>query len=109
MRYGTYRTKHYNISDYPDIIDELLKTAIHKGIGIEINTAGLKHKLGFPHPHPDILKRYRELGGEIITIGSDAHTASRVGQYSFDACEILKDIFGYVCTFEGRKPIFHKL
>ena len=44
-----------------------------------------------------------------MTIGSDAHNTDRVGQYSREACAILKDIFGYVCTFEGRKPIFHQL
>ena len=44
-----------------------------------------------------------------MTIGSDAHTCDRVGQYTFQVCDILKDIFGYVCTFEDRKPIFHKL
>jgi hypothetical protein len=42
-------------------------------------------------------------------MGSDAHNTARVGQYADQALEILKDVFGYVCTFEGRKPIFHKL
>ena len=60
-------------------------------------------------PDEDIMCRYHELGGEIVTIGSDAHNTDRVGQYSREACAILKDIFGYVCTFEGRKPIFHQL
>jgi histidinol-phosphatase (PHP family) len=57
----------------------------------------------------EFFERFRELGGEIVTIGSDAHRANRVGQYSHRACGILKEIFGYVCTFEDRKPIFHKL
>ena len=57
----------------------------------------------------DIFRRFKELGGEIVTVGSDAHNCSREGQYTFDACRILQDIFGYVCTFENRKPIFHKL
>ena len=48
-------------------------------------------------------------GGEIVTVGSDAHRCNRVGQYTFRACDILKDIFGYVCTFENRQPVFHKL
>lgn len=38
-----------------------------------------------------------------------AHQSVRVGQYTKEACEIMKDIFGYVCTFENRKSIFHKL
>ena len=57
----------------------------------------------------EIRRGLKELGGEIVTIGSDAHTPDRVGEHTFRACEILKDIFGYVCTFEERKPIFHKL
>ena len=91
-----------------ELIDEILKTVAAKGKGLEMNTSGVDRCGGFL-PTADYFRRFKELGGEIITIGSDAHTASRVGQYSFDACEILKDIFGYVCTFEGRKPIFHKL
>ena len=61
------------------------------------------------HEWKPVLELYRTCGGEIVTIGSDAHTASRVGQYSDRACALLKDIFGHVCTFENRQPIFHKL
>mgnify|MGYP002510314382 CR=1 FL=1 len=57
----------------------------------------------------DVLKIYRDCGGEIITIGSDAHATNRVGQYACEVCDMFKDIFGYVCTFENRQPIFHKL
>ena len=60
-------------------------------------------------PTADYFRRFKELGGEIVTIGSDAHTTGRVGQYALDACAVLKDIFGYVCTFENRQPVFHKL
>ena len=91
-----------------ELIDEILKTVAQKGKGLEMNTSGVDRCGGFL-PTADYFQRFRELGGEIVTIGSDAHTSSRVGQYAFDACEILKDIFGYVCTFEDRKPIFHKL
>ena len=94
--------------EHREIVDEILKVLAAKGKGMEINTSGVDRCGGFL-PTGDYLRRFRELGGEIVTIGSDAHTASRVGQYAFDACDILKDIFGYVCTFEGRKPIFHKL
>ena len=94
--------------EHRELIDEILKTVADKGKGLEMNTSGVDRCGGFL-PTADYFRRFKELGGEIVTIGSDAHTASRVGQYSFNACEILKDIFGYVCTFEGRKPIFHKL
>jgi len=107
VRYGSQRTKHYHVSDYMDLFDEIFRTAIHKGIGIELNTAGLKYGLGFAHPHPDILKRYRELGGEIITIGSDAHAPEHLA-YSFDqASDILKSCgFSHYTIFRGRKPEF---
>ena len=94
--------------EHREIIDEILRVLVQKGKGMEMNTSGVD-KCGGYLPTADFFRRFKELGGEIVTIGSDAHTCSRVGQYSFDACEILKDIFGYVCTFEDRKPIFHKL
>lgn len=94
--------------EHRELIDEILKVLVTKGKGLEMNSSGVDRCGGFL-PTADYFRRFKELGGEIITIGSDAHQASRVGQYSFDACEILKDIFGYVCTFENRTPIFHKL
>ena len=75
---------------------------------MEINTSGVDRCGGFL-PTADFFRRFKELGGEIVTIGSDSHNAERVGQYSKEACEIMKEIFGYVCTFEKRQPIFHKL
>ena len=95
-------------SEHREVIDEILRILAAKGKGLEMNTSGVDRCGGFL-PTADIFRRFHELGGEIVTIGSDAHTADRVGQYSFDACEVLKDIFGYVCTFEDRKPVFHKL
>lgn len=94
--------------DYREITDEILRQLARKGLGLEINTSGVDRCGGFL-PTADFFRRFKELGGEIVTIGSDAHTADRVGQYTKEACGILKEIFGYVCTFEGRKPIFHKL
>ena len=94
--------------EHREVIDEILRTLAAKGKGLEINSSGVDRCGGFL-PTADIFRRFKELGGEIVTIGSDAHAASRVGQYSFEACEILKDIFGVVCTFENRKPVFHKL
>jgi histidinol-phosphatase (PHP family) len=60
-------------------------------------------------PDKDFLVRFKELGGEIITVGTDSHDEKRIGQYVPQALEIIKDVFGYVCTFEKRKPIFNKL
>ena len=63
----------FHYSDYSDLLDTILKTIIDHGKGIEVNTAGLKYGMNDPNPHHDIIKRYLELGGEIITIGSDGH------------------------------------
>ena len=93
---------------YRQIIDEILMTLAKKGKGLEMNTSGVD-RCGDFMPGETYLRRFKELGGEIVTVGSDAHTWNRVGQYSDRACRILSDIFGYVCTFENRQPIFHKL
>ena len=95
-------------AEHREFLDEILRILAQKGKGLEMNTSGMDRCGGFL-PTADYFRRFKELGGEIVTVGSDAHDSQRVGQYSFEACEILKDIFGYVCTFEGRKPIFHKL
>ena len=110
VRYGKSREKEYSYTDYADIIDEILKLLIEKEKGLEVNSAGLKYGLPFAHPHPDVLKRYRELGGEIITIGADAHTPDKIG-YAFDkAADVLRECgFSYYAVFKNRRPVFHKL
>ena len=94
--------------DHKEVIVEIMKTLIAKGKGMEINTSGVDRCGGFI---PDIsyLKLFKDLGGRIITVGSDAHTPDRVGQYITGACNLARDVFGYVCTFQNREPIFHKL
>lgn len=108
VRYSKAMT--YNPLDFWDMLDEILRKLISMGKGIELNTAGLKYGLAFAHPHPQVLKRYRELGGEIITIGSDAHTGANIA-YAFDkAEEILKAAgFAYRAVFRGRRAEFVKL
>ena len=96
------------LAQHRDVVAEIMKVLIAKGKGMEINTSGVD-RCGDFLPSEDYLRLFKDLGGEIVTVGSDAHNAKRVGQYTHRACEILKDIFGYVCTFEDRKPIFHKL
>lgn len=95
-------------ADYKDHLDEILRILVSRGKGIEINTSGVD-RCGDYLPGVDYLRRFKELGGEIVTVGSDAHDESRVGQYCKEACCAVADVFGYVCTFENRKPIFHKL
>ena len=93
--------------EYGDVLDEILKTVIDKGKCLEINTAGLKTGLTFAHPHPEILKRYRELGGELITTGSDAHNPAQIGKYFDVTGDLLTNLgFRYYAVFRNRKPVF---
>lgn len=94
-------------NDYREVADEIMKILVQKGIGMEFNTSGLD-RCGAYLPGTEYLRRFKELGGEIVTVGSDAHHADRVGQYCGEAVQIVKDIFGHVCTFAQRKPQFHR-
>lgn len=110
VRYGKSREKEYSYTDYADIIDEIFKLLIEKEKGLEVNSAGLKYGLPFAHPHPDVLKRYRELGGEIITIGADAHKPEHIAYDFAKAEEILKSCgFKYYTEFFEQKPVFKQL
>ena len=102
----THEPLHYG--DLCDLFDEIMRTLAQNGKGMEINTSGVD-RCGIFLPTFDFIKRFRELGGEIITVGTDSHDPTRVGQYIDGALDIARETFGYVCTFEGRKPIFHKL
>ena len=110
VRYGPNKDAEYTYEKYQDIFDKILKLLLENEKGLEINTGGLKYGLKETNPSIAILKRYRELGGEIITVGSDAHVPSYIG-YEFEkAAEILMECgFSYYTTFQNRLPEFHKL
>ncbi len=113
IRYVPGMTKEkadYAYPLYRDILDEVLSTLISQGKGIEINTAGYKYGLGYPHPKAEILNRYRELGGELITIGSDAHDPQHLCYDFKSACDLLLSLgFQYYATFLQGRPVFEKL
>lgn len=97
-------------SEWPDLMDEILRLVIDKGLGLDVNTGGWKSGLTFQHPHDNLLKRYRELGGELITFGSDAHKPGNLGEHFPETGEKLKSLgFRYYASYEGRKPSFHLL
>ena len=96
--------------DFSDLIYEILKTVIADNKGIELNTSNVRYGVKDLTPSRDILRMYKELGGEIITIGSDSHTRKQLGFNIRSAQEELKKLgFEYFCTFSEMKPIFHKL
>ena len=92
------------------MIEEILKTAIADGKGIEVNTSSHRYGLTDTMPSMNILKLYRQLGGEIITIGSDSHKPEHLGAYIRETQQMLKEL-GYkqFCTYENMQPIFHEL
>lgn len=110
IRYGPSKGRNYQYLQFKDIFDEILKKIISMGKGIEVNTAGYKYGLGHPHPNTEILKRYKELGGTILTIGSDAHKPEHLA-YDFNEVKKLLLSLGFTqyTVFEGRNPIFMDL
>lgn len=110
VRYGPTKNTDYTYEMYSEIIDEILLLLIQKGKGIEINMGGYKYGLGHPHPTEAILNRYHELGGEIITLGSDAHAPEHVA-FDFHRIKGLLDQtgFSYYSVFKNREPVFCKL
>ncbi len=100
--------KPLRYNDYSDLCDEIMRLLAENGHGMEINTSGVD-RVGEFLPSCDYIKRFRELGGEIITVGSDSHDELRIGQYITEALEVAKEIFGYVNTFEKRRIKYNKL
>ncbi len=107
-RYSPYVPAY---DDFWDIIEETLKMMIADGKGLEINTSSFRYGMGeHTTPSHEILVLYKNLGGEIITVGSDAHRVNDIG-YGLDwAFEKMKSVgFRYFTTFRRRQPTFIKL
>lgn len=110
VRYGPNRDLDYSYKKYQEYFDPMLKLLIESGKGIEVNTGGVKRGMRELHPITDVIKRYRELGGEIITVGSDSHEDIHIADAFPRACELLKECgFKYYTVFEKRTPEFFKL
>lgn len=110
IRYVPSKRKSYAYQTYQDIIEQCLKRLISMGKGIELNTAGFKYGLGEPNPKTEIIRRYRELGGEIITVGSDGHRPEHLA-YEFGRVKGILEACGfhYLTLFHGRKAEFVRL
>jgi histidinol-phosphatase (PHP family) len=106
-------TQHYGVWDYAPYADEvraILRTLIERGKGIEINTSGWRRAANEPCPGLPILSWYAELGGEILTIGSDAHGPEHVALRWNDGVALARQAgLRWLTTFEGRKPTQHPL
>ena len=93
-----------------DIVAEIMKEAIRRGKGIELNTSSIRYGLSDLTPSEDILRLYRDLGGRILSIGSDSHKPEHLGAHIPMMRERLQAIgFTEFCTFDHMEPVFHRL
>lgn len=103
--YQKMRSCYDAAAHHGEIIDEILRLIIESGRCLEVNTAGYKYGLGQPNPSPEILKRYRDLGGSAITIGADAHVPKYIGCAFAQTRELLLSLgFRTYTVFSGRTP-----
>ena len=92
------------------LVEAILRRVIADGKGIEVNTSSHRYGLTDTTPSVAILQLYRELGGTILTIGSDSHAPAHLGTHIEEARALLRDLgFRQFCTFEQMQPVFHPL
>lgn len=92
------------------IVEQILRCAIEDGKGIEVNTSSHRYGLSDTTPSVEILKLYRELGGTILTIGSDSHAPAYLGTHITETRALLRELgFRQFCTFDRMQPVFHSL
>ena len=107
QKYMARQGKGFDLMLFEDRLRTLFKSCVENGVGIEVNTSALSDKLGNFMPQPSVVKLYRELGGEIITVGSDSHCAQDSGKGVKEGYELLRSLgFKYVCLYRAHKPEF---
>ncbi len=109
-RYGSLVYGNYDPVDYMEIIEDTLKILINNGKVLEINSSGLRNNPKTTYPHPEILKRYAELGGDTIVFCSDAHSPELTGFEFMGLKQIaLSSGIKYEAVFRDRKLISKNL
>ncbi len=91
---------------YADMIRAALRSIVERGKGIEINTSALYKGRGMDETCPsiEILRWYRELGGEILTFGSDSHSPDKIGAHFDVALDMARSVgFTHLASFEQRR------
>ena len=95
---------------FDDITDEIFKVLITNGKALEINTSGLRQPIGKTMPTENYVRRFKELGGELLTLGSDAHFTEHTGAGIDEGYSIAESCgFKYVTYFKDRKPVQVKI
>lgn len=110
VRYCPLPKEDLSLRPYMDIIEAILSSLIKKDKALEVNTAGFKYGLSHPHPREEILSLYKELGGSLITIGSDAHRPEHIA-YDFVRTEKLLKTLGFkeYAIYRNRTPFMQEL
>ncbi len=110
VRYGPNKDTYYSYDRYRDLLDPILIKLISMGKALECNTGAIYHGLRSLNPSIDVFKRYRALGGELVTIGSDAHKPDALAKGLDTARALLQDCgFTHYATFQNRTACLHKL
>ena len=95
---------------FDDLVQEILKTLVERGKALELNTSGYQNPSHEPLPPEYIVKRYRELGGELITIGTDAHEPNNIAAGLEQGMALLRRCgFQYLTGYEKRKPLQRRI
>ena len=99
-----------DMSQYEGVISEIFRTLVKNGMGIEINTSGLRQKIGVTLPDEHYIRLYRKTGGEILTIGSDAHCTADLGKGIAEGISLAKKCgFDRIYYYDHRKPVAIKI
>ena len=108
MRYLKCKAKiDIDISRFDDIITESFRLLAQNGKGLEINTSGIRQGYGDTFPDLKYVKLFRDMGGEIISIGSDSHTVEDIGANVADGIETARAAgFEHIAFYKDRKPCF---
>lgn len=100
----------YPFEKIKPLLAQIFEIVIADGKGIELNTSYHRYGLKDTTPATEILKLYQEMGGEIITLGSDSHKPEHLGAYIKEGMAVLKELgFKTFCTYEKMEPVFHDL
>lgn len=103
-RYGPFENRQYDPERYSPVIDAILKALIRNRRGLEVNTSGLRGAIPRLFPMSEVLVRYRELGGTVITVGSDSHFNDHYYAGIEQAMAVLRELnFSTISSFTGRR------
>lgn len=98
-----------DIRPYDDLIREILKTLAERGKALELNTSGYLEGEE-PLPPEYVFRMFREAGGELVTIGSDAHEPQFMAQGLEKGLLLLEQCgFSYIACYENRMPRMRKI